>query len=397
MTFTASTQPSNNVDVLFVGGGLSGCLAAWRLKALQPELRVLVLEAATNPSPRTWSFHEGDSEATPWIRELASASWPETQTRFPGEAPRTIARKYFSIRSEDFFDRVKRDLGPSLRMGVRVESFTATSAVLQSGEKISARVVLDSRGLPFAQMQNTAYQKFVGLFVRLNRPHSLRGPVIMDATVPQTDGYRFVYTLPWGPQDLLIEDTYYSNTPEIDRPRIEREILEYAAAQGFEVESVTGSEQESLPIPLLRDFIRPGWRRSDVPTIGLAAGLFHMTTGYSLPEAVRVAECLSRHQDWRPQAVHAVLSEFVREKRPHDGFFLMLNRMMFLAAPGPIRYRILQRFYRFSEETIERFYAGRLSASDRLKMVVGKPPVPMWKALQSAFFPAKSVGNVSHF
>ena len=38
----------------------------------------------------------------------------------------------------------------------------------------------------------------------------------MDATVPQRDGFRFVYTLPFAPDRVLIEDTYYSDGLDLD-------------------------------------------------------------------------------------------------------------------------------------------------------------------------------------
>jgi lycopene beta-cyclase len=44
--------------------------------------------------------------------------------------------------------------------------------------------------------------------------------------------------------------------------------------------------------------------------------------------------------------------------------FRLLNRMLFLAAAPPERYRILQHFYRLPEPVIDRFYAGRLQPGD---------------------------------
>ena len=38
-----------------------------------------------------------------------------------------------------------------------------------------------------------------------------------DATVEQLDGFRFLYTLPFGPDQLLVEDTRYSDGPALPR------------------------------------------------------------------------------------------------------------------------------------------------------------------------------------
>ena len=42
---------------------------------------------------------------------------------------------------------------------------------------------------------------------RARGPHGLRSPMLMDATVPQLDGFRFFYVLPLAPRRLLVEDT----------------------------------------------------------------------------------------------------------------------------------------------------------------------------------------------
>ena len=41
---------------------------------------------------------------------------------------------------------------------------------------------------------------------------------------------------------------------------------------------------------------------------------------------------------------------------------------------------VLARFYRLAPGLIERFYAGRLTAWDRARLLVGRPPVPLWRA-----------------
>jgi lycopene beta-cyclase len=62
-------------------------------------------------------------------------------------------------------------------------------------------------------------------------------------------------------------------------------------------------------------------------------------------------------------------------------FYQLLNRMLFRAAPPEDRYRVLEHFYRLPEPLISRFYAGRLTRLDKLRIVSGRPPVPIGKAL----------------
>ena len=91
---------------------------------------------------------------------------------------------------------------------------------LSGGEILRAPCVIDARGIGRVDGLTIGYQKFLGLVVRFERPHGQPYPIIMDATVKQRDGYRFVYTLPFTHDTMLIEDTYYSDTASIDAPTL---------------------------------------------------------------------------------------------------------------------------------------------------------------------------------
>ena len=59
----------------------------------------------------------------------------------------------------------------------------------------------------------------------------------------------------------------------------------------------------------------------------------------------------------------------------------MLTKMLFATAAPDLRYVVLQRFYRLNCGLIERFYAGKSTLADRLRVLTGKPPVPFFKAI----------------
>jgi lycopene beta-cyclase len=137
----------------------------------------------------------------------------------------------------------------------------------------------------------SGYQKFVGVEVELERPSSEDIPVLMDATVSQNDGYRFVYLLPFSPTRWLIEDTYFSAHPALDASEPRRRIAEYLDERGWKVASLLREEQGVLPMP---------WRGPPVqvdargPILGgYQGGWFHPATGYSAPIAIRWAESTS--------------------------------------------------------------------------------------------------------
>jgi len=64
-------------------------------------------------------------------------------------------------------------------------------------------------------------------------------------------------------------------------------------------------------------------------------------------------------------------------------YYRMLGVMLFRAADPKERYMIFQRFYKLSPTLIARFYAGQSTLSDKLRILMGKPPVPLFRALQA--------------
>ena len=52
--------------------------------------------------------------------------------------------------------------------------------------------------------------------------------------------------------------------------------------------------------------------------------------------------------------------------------------MMFTAVAPERRWRLLARFYRLPAPTIERFYALRMTLTDRVRLLAGWPPRWPW-------------------
>ena len=122
-------------------------------------------------------------------------------------------------------------------------------------------------------------------------------------------------------------------------------------------------------------------RRGPTALSGLRAGLFHPTTGYSLPDAVRLADRLAAAPPGPGQTLSASIQTHAADVWKARGFYRLLNRMLFRAAQPERRYRILERFYRLPEPLIARFYAARSTAFDKVRILSGKPPVPLAAAV----------------
>jgi lycopene beta-cyclase len=373
--------------LVIAGGGLSGALAALALAERRPDVPFMLVEQGEAfGGNHIWSFFDSDVEEDDrWlIDSMVARRWPEHEVRFPRRR-RTIGLGYTSVKSSGL-DRVVRErLRPDqYRLGRRIVELGQTHILLDGGERIEAEGVVDARGPGPAPGLDLAWQKFVGRTYRCAAPHGRERPIIMDAEVGQEAGYRFVYTLPFSPTELMVEDTYYSTSPDLDEPGIGNLLDAYVRAQGWPEAEVVEEETGVLPV-LLGGEIAALWPASEpqVARLGLRGGFFHPTTGYSLPDAVRNALLLAEQRDFGSKALHALFRKRAAALWDERSFFQLLNRMLFRAAQPPERYRVLEHFYRLPVPLIARFYAAKLTPLDKLRIVSGKPPVPIAQAVKA--------------
>ncbi|MFZ0267525.1 lycopene beta-cyclase CrtY [Caulobacter sp.] len=377
--------PTQRADVVLVGGGLANGLIALRLKRLRPHLRVILLEQGpTIGGEHTWCHFATDVDTVEadWLRPLIVHRWSGYEVRFPGHS-RQLPTDYLAITSERLHRLLSAVLGDDAWLDATVSQVDPHQVTLADGRTIAAGAVIDGRGPRKSRSLALGYQKFVGQGVRLTAPHGLTRPIIMDATVSQEDGYRFVYVLPLDGMRLLIEDTRYSDGPDLDRPALRAAIADYAEAQGWTIAEVEREEGGVLPIALGGD-IDAYWREAQphIAAVGLRAALFQPTTGYSLPDAARLAEAVAALPQITSASVRACVEAQSKTVWRRRGFFRLLNRMLFRACAPGNRYKVLERFYRLSPGLIQRFYAARLTRWDKARILIGKPPVPISAAVR---------------
>ncbi len=380
-------------DVIFIGGGFAAGLAAYRLHLTRPDIRFLLIEPrASVIDDQTWSFQAVPQDADPslsgvfadprhsWIQPLLSGVWDRYEVHFP-KIRRVIESSYFSIRSSHFQDYLRQQFPDSWLVGDEVVSWTDYGVQTKAGRQLSARCVIDSRGWVGEREHPCGYQKFLGLQVRTAQPHGISHPTIMDACLEQEDGFRFMYVLPWSRDELLIEDTHYSDTGDFDPLIYEAKIRAYAAQKGWEIAQILGRERGSLPIPY-RGEPRP---ESESCLLGARAGLFHATTGYSVYEAVRAAEEISLLPQLDTTAVRQTIRDLSQRRWREQRFYRRLNNMLFHAIDASKRYQILESFYAHPQDLLARFYSGYTSRADKVRILSRKPPVPLLKGLYYFF------------
>ena len=377
-------MPSARHDLIILGGGLAGGLAALALTKARPDLDIALVEPGPIGGNHLWSFFAGDVAAAdaPLVEPLIVHRWSGYDVAFPAHR-RRLAHEYRTIESERLDAAVRAALPADRVMAALASSATPSTVRLDTGETLQAGAVLDTRGLRVApDGLACGWQKFCGQTLTVPAGHGLARPIVMDATVDQSDGYRFVYCLPFSPTDVFVEDTYYSDTPDLDQEALARRIAEYAAARGWQVAAVARQESGVLPVVMGGDFDRFWPSRDRVARGGVRAGLFHPLTSYSLPDAVRFAGWLTRRSSFDARLGPAARAFAERHWRG-GRFDRLLARMLFRAADAPARYRILERFYRLPEPLIERFYAGSTTLGDRVRILAGKPPVSIGRAVSA--------------
>ncbi|TZG27310.1 lycopene beta-cyclase CrtY [Sphingomonas montanisoli] len=369
-------------SVIIAGGGLAGCLVALALYRHRPDLDLMLIEGSDRfGGDHVWSFF--DSDLTPaeraFVDDLVVASWPGNRVAFPARQ-RSLAGSYNSLRSERLDAVIRETLPPaSLRLGVPVTRVGPTGVNLADGTILEASCVIDARGAGDMAGLDLGWQKFVGRTYCFARPHGVTLPIIMDATVDQRDGYRFVYCLPFSATEMLVEDTYYADGPALDDHAIGARIAAYVADQGWPAHKTLAEERGVLPVAMGGD-VATLWEGADVARLGLRGGFFHPTTGYSLPDAVRNALLLAEQTDMTSAGLCRLFRREAERLWRDRAFYRLLNRMLFRAAEPDRRYRVLEHFYRLDEALIGRFYAGRSTLLDKARILSGRPPVALWRA-----------------
>lgn len=394
-------------DIAIVGGGLSGGLIALALARHRPDITLRLIESghALGGNHR-WSWFASDlSPAGEALMEgFRKAEWDHGyHVRFP-KFHRRLRTPYRSLASSDFAARLERELPAGTVMTDReVYALDKAGLDLADGTRIAARAVIDCRGFtPGAALQG-GWQVFMGRHLRTRAPHGLTSPIIMDADVEQRapcgngSSYRFVYILPLSPDELFIEDTYYADHPQLDRSALAARIDEYQRQMGWQGEAI-GHETGVLPV-ITGGSLRASQQQNRVEGVAMAGargGFVHPLTSYTLPIAVEVALSVAEEADMPGEQLSAKLEAAARRHWAATEYYRFLGRMLFGAAKPQERYKVFERFYGLREPLIERFYVGKSTFYEKARVLAGKPPVPVLRAVKALLSHSPPLENSPH-
>jgi lycopene beta-cyclase len=222
----------------------------------------------------------------------------------------------------------------------------------------------------------------------------------MDASVdqiaPHGNGaaYRFVYVLPLSPTEVFVEDTYYADQPKMDAAVLKGRVAEYAHRNGWKGE-VIDQEAGILPVISGGDFAAASAEVAipGVAVAGARGGFSHPLTSYTLPFAASNALAIAKMIARQPELTGEELATFcARRAKRHwraTAYYRLLSRMLFEAAEPGKRVVVFEHFYALQGRLVERFYAGRSTWPDRLRILTGKPPVAIPRAIRALFSSGK--------
>lgn len=377
-------------DIVIAGGGLPGVLAALALAKARPGLRLVLVDPGHGSGDgRIWSFFLTDVPKNQrWLIEpLLDGEWRKYEVRFPrfmrvvNTPMRTITRKSVDAALHEALPE------GAVIGGVAIAGLDAGGVNLANGRRIHATAVIDARrGRIFPHLAG-GWRVMYGQVVRFEQKHPFAHPLLMDARVSQRDGCRFVSCVPISAHTALVRETVFAEQRDIDNAVLAARLAEYCSIANWQVAEVLHEQRAELPVVGAGDF-DAFWASGEggVARIGGWAGLFHPFSGDEIGPAVSAALALAELPELAgPEISGAALARATRNiAQAHwdaSGFGRLLTRMMFGAAGPRRRYKVFEWIYRLDQPLIERIYAGTLRWRDRVRVLVGKPPVPVSRLL----------------
>ena len=355
--------------ILIAGGGLAGCLAALALARHRPDVPFLIVEEEATFGGEGYRLF-ADADLKDGARELlpfVTGSWPGFYVAFPG-FNRNIRAGQSGFAAADLHAHMVATLDErQYRLGTKVVAVREDALVLDGGETLKAEGAIDARGAANLATLDLLYEASLERDYVLKAPHRVDRPVLIDATVDQAGGLRFMRLIPLAEDRLIVADVALSERALPDEGAAAR-LDAYLKARGWQKKKLLGERAISRPLPLAGD-LAALWRLGGhrVAKLGLRGGFVHPLTGATIADSAEMALLLATQRDFSGAALHDLFEAEARAlwKRREP---LRAVTAAFASAPAEERRALAESLSRLDPALISRLRADRLGMLDRLRV-----------------------------
>ena len=356
--------------ILIAGGGLAACLAALALARFRPEVRFLIVEEGEmlgGEDYRLFADADLDDDGRDLLSPLISERWPGFYVAFPGLS-RKLKAEQSGFGAADLHAEMVAALKPEqYRLGTKVVAVREDALVLDGGETIKAEGAIDARGAANLSTLELLYEASFERDYRFAAPHKVDRPVLIDATVDQGGGLRFMRCIPLAEDRLLVADATISERAQPDAEAGAR-LDAYVAARGWRAKEITAERSSTRPLPVGGDFAA-FWRLGGarVAKLGLRGGFVHPLTGRTIADAARTALLLADQRDFSGAALHDLFAAEARKLWSRRDYLRSITAAIGRAAPEERR-GVAETLCRLDPGIITRLRADRLGMTDRMRI-----------------------------
>lgn len=364
------------MTILIAGGGLSGLSLAAQLAA-RPGLSspvVIVDDGRRSIAEAGWAswanqaclLDEAVSRFFAWFHVHAAG-----RSRVVGLG----SYRYCFVRGDDFAAAATRLIsahgGFTFHSGhvSEIRQAGVGAEVVVDGETMYADWVFDSVLGPEPPARADAWLVFRGWHVRTPTPaFDPATPTFFDFRTAQHGGACFVYVLPRGPQEALVEHTSFA--PAATRGRADADAQRTALRQYLSsvlaIPDYTVVREEAASLPLTTSAVDR--RRGSVLVIGTKAGMIKPSTGYAYARIQADSSAIARSL-----ALHGHPFDLPVPRPRHQLFDSALLDVV-SRDPAQLERIFATLFNRASAEPVLRFLDEATSAGQEGLMFAGLPP-----------------------
>ena len=359
-------------DYILAGGGCAGLSLVYHLlESSLKDSQILIIDPNQGEIPnKTWCYWS--KEALPIHPQSARFSWNSFYLK---DATQQLTKpledlSYHHLNSHDFYTHVLEKIRQFPNVNFLKEEVVALTpartgiqVTTDTADTFNASFVFDSRVESTDSDQSILKQVFIGIRIKVSEP--LFDPKkwgLMDFETRPSNGFDFIYTLPFSTHEALIEYTAYT-TEERTEEELLNELKEFLN-QKYGSIAYDIQFQESGKIPMsTRNFFSSVSPRH-IP-IGTAAGWTKPSTGYTFaPIQENCAALVASLERDELTSLH-----FPRKTR----FVFYDNILLTIAHRWPKRLPglFLNLFSSSRPELVFRFLSEKTTFSEEIRLLSG--------------------------